>query len=155
MNYKNNPVIYPGNKIGGNFICGHFVLIRENNTIGNNVRIGSYTEIAHHVLIEDNVQIHSKCFISEFCRLKRGCWLGPGVYLINDKYPQTGGHYRKGCVIEEGAILGAGVRVMPGIIVGREAIIGTGMTVTKDIPPEQVWIRGRYYTMRKELEGYK
>ncbi|MDQ3741357.1 MAG: sugar O-acetyltransferase [Actinomycetota bacterium] len=40
--------------------------------------------------------------------------------------------------IEDGAWLGAGVVVLPGRTVGREAVVGAGAVVTKDVPPRTV-----------------
>ncbi len=37
--------------------------------------------------------------------------------------------------IEDGAWLGAGAIVLPGVTVGRDAIVGAGAVVTKDVPP--------------------
>lgn len=37
--------------------------------------------------------------------------------------------------IEDGAWLGAGAIVLPGVTIGRNAIVGAGAVVTKDVPP--------------------
>lgn len=42
--------------------------------------------------------------------------------------------------IEDGAWLATGVTVLPGVTIGRDAVIGAGSVVTKDVPPGQVWV---------------
>ncbi len=37
--------------------------------------------------------------------------------------------------IEDGAWLGAGAIVLPGVTIGRDAIVGAGAVVTRDVPP--------------------
>ncbi len=39
-----------------------------------------------------------------------------------------------GAFIKEGALIGAGSVIMPGIRVGKWAVIGAGSIVTKDVP---------------------
>ncbi len=134
-----SPVIYDDNHIGCNFKVGHYVLIRQNNSIGDNVSIGSYTEVAYGCIIDDGVRIHSQCFICECSVLKRGCWIGPKVALINDDYPRTR-NIKMAPTIDEYAIIGANSTIMPGIHIGKYALIGAGSVVTKDIPNGEVWV---------------
>ena len=129
-------IIYPGNQIGDNFQTGHFVSIREDNKIGNNVSIGSHSNIEHHIVIEDNVRIHSCCFIPEYSVLKRDCWIGPSVVLTNAKYPRSINVKNElvGPIIEEYAKIGANSTILPGVKIGKHALIGAGSVVVKDIP---------------------
>ena len=129
-------IIYPGNEIGDNFATGHFVTIREENKIGNNVSIGSHSNIEHHIVIEDNVRIHSNCFIPEYSTLKHDCWIGPNVVLTNAKFPRSINvkNELKGPIIEEYAKIGANSTILPGIKIGKHALIGAGSVVVKDVP---------------------
>ena len=153
-----DPIIYEGNRIGKKCEFGHFVLIRENNTIGNRVRIGSYTEIAHDCIIEDDVQIHSKCFIPEGTVLRKGCWIGPNVTFTNDLYPRTGGEFRAAATIGEGSIVGANSTIMPGVKVGKNSLIGAGSIVKHDIGNDEVWYgcntTAKLMGKRSSLSGY-
>lgn len=129
-------VIYPGNEIGDDFQTGHFVSIREDNRIGNNVSIGSHTNVEHHIIIEDNVRIHSNCFIPEYSTLKNDCWVGPNVVLTNAKYPRSINvkNELKSPTIGSFAKIGANSTVLPGVEIGKHALIGAGSVVTKDVP---------------------
>ncbi len=129
-------IIYSNNVIGDNFQTGHFVVIRQDNKIGNNVSIGIHSEVAYNVIIEDNVRIHSKCFIPEFSVIKKNAWIGPNVVFTNDKYPNSidGKNNLKGPIIGEYANIGANSTILPGIKIGKHALIGAGTVVVKDVP---------------------
>ncbi len=137
---RSHTVIYAGNSIGVNFKTGHHVNIRENNTIGNNVSIGTSSAIEHHICIEDDVRIHSQAFIPEYSILKKGCWLGPQAVLTNAKFPCAPGvkGALKGPTIGPKAKIGANVTVLPGVIVGENALVGGGSVVSRDIPSHTV-----------------
>jgi acetyltransferase-like isoleucine patch superfamily enzyme len=149
-------MIYKNNKIGKNFFMGHYVIIRQDNVIGDNVSIGSYTEIAHDVIIEDDVRLHSRCFIPEYTILKRGCWIGPGVVMTNCKYPLTGDKETRGPTVGKHAIVGANCTLMPGVVIGDDAVIGAGSVVTKNVPNGEVWAGNpiKYLKRRKDILEY-
>lgn len=153
---RSHTIIYAGNKIGNNFQTGHDVFIREENTIGNNVSIGTKTVVEHHVKIEDNVRIHCQCFIPEFTILKKGCWIGPKVVFTNAPYPSAKRtkEFLKGCVVEEGAKIGANSTILPGITIGKNALVGAGSVVTKDVPAGKVVV-GNPAKVIKDIKDLK
>ncbi|MDJ0617901.1 MAG: acyltransferase [Calothrix sp. MO_192.B10] len=133
---RSHTVIYCGNRIGCNFQTGHGALLREENTIGDDVSIGSGSIVEHHVRIGNGVRLHSQVFVPEFSILEDNCWLGPHVVLTNAKYPRSPGVKKQliGPHIEQGAKIGANSTILPGVRIGRNALIGAGSVVTKDIP---------------------
>ena len=156
---RSHTIIYADNNIGHNFQTGHHVVIRETNSIGTDVSIGSLSCVEHHVTIEDGVRIHSQAFIPEYSVLKRECWIGPNVVLTNARYPRSRNvkENLSGAVIEEKAKIGANVTILPGIRIGREALVGAGSVVTRDVPPFAV-VAGnpaRVISDVREIEQYK
>ncbi|MTI59287.1 MAG: transferase [Firmicutes bacterium] len=137
---RSHTVIYAGNKIGDDFQTGHHVTIREENYIGNNVSIGTSSCIEHHITIEDDVRLHSQTFIPEYSRLEKGCWIGPNVVLTNAKYPKSKNvmNNLKGSIIKEKAKIGANTTILPGKTIGKNALIGAGTVVTKDVPNRKI-----------------
>ena len=137
---RSHTVIYSGNKIGKNFQTGHHVNIREYNNIKDNVSIGTKSVIEHHVVIEDDVRIHTGVFIPEFSVLKKGCWIGPHAVLTNAPYPlgKDVKNRLKAPMIEEGAKIGANSTILPGVRIGKNALVGAGSVVTKDVKAESV-----------------
>lgn len=122
--------------IGDDFQTGHSVLIRQENEIGNNVSIGSHTIVEHHVKIGNNVRLHSNVFVPEFSILEDGCWLGPNVVVTNARYPQSRRvkETLRGAHIKRGAKIGANATLLPGVVIGENALVGAGAVVTHDVP---------------------
>ena len=137
---RSHTVIYAGNVIGANFQTGHGVMIRENNEIGDDVSVGTHSIIEHHVKIGHGVRIHSNVFIPEYSILEEGAWVGPGVVFTNALYPLSPDAKRnlKGPHILSGAKIGANATLLPGVIVGRNALVGAGAVVVRDIPDDKV-----------------
>ena len=132
---RSHTVIYAGNKIGANFQTGNKANIREMNSIGDNVSIGALSVLEHHIVVEDDVRIHSQAFIPEYSVLKRKCWIGPNVVLTNAKYPRSPKvkENLRGAVIEESAKIGANATILPGVVIGKNALIGAGSVVTENV----------------------
>lgn len=137
---RSHTVVYAGNRIGRNFQTGNKVNIRELNEIGDNVSIGTLSVIEHHVRIGDNVRIHSQVFVPEYSILEENAWLGPNVVLTNAKYPVSPGAKEnlRGPVIMKGAKIGANTTILPGVVIGRNALVGAGAVVVKDVPDNGV-----------------
>ena len=133
---RSHTVIYAGNVIGNGFQTGNKVNIREWNRIGDNVSVGTLSVIEHHVEIGNNVRIHSQAFIPEFSVLEDDAWIGPNVVLTNAKYPLSRGvkESLKGPRIKRGAKIGANATILPGVVIGENALVGAGAVVVKDVP---------------------
>ncbi len=138
---RSGTYIYENNLIGDNFVTGNKVNIRESNVIGDNVSIGSHSIIEHNINIENNVRIHSNVFIPEYTILKNGCWIGPNVVLTNAKYPNQE-HTKENLdspFIDENAVIGANTTILPGVLIGKNSLIGAGSVVTRDIPENSIF----------------
>jgi len=127
--------IYAGNQIGENFQTGNKANIRELNVIGDDVSIGTLSVVEHHVSIGNGVRIHSQVFIPEYTVLDKNCWLGPNVVLTNARFPKhpTVKDNISGVHVKQNAKIGANTTLLPGIIIGRDSLIGAGSVVTKDV----------------------
>lgn len=133
---RSHTVIYAGNNIGSNFQTGHHVTIRENNVIGDGCAVGTYGELGFEIRIGNNVKFHSDCHIYEDTIIEDDVRFNPGVFVLNTKYP-----YRPGrkpdidpVIVKKGAVIAARCTLMPGVHIGRCALIGAGSLVTKSVP---------------------
>ena len=133
---RSHTVIYAGNVIGVHFQTGNKVNIRESNRIGNHVSIGTLSVVEHHVEIADNVRIHTQVFIPEYSVLEEGCWIGPNVVFTNAKYPLSPGVKDSlvGPIVKRGAKIGANATLLPGVVIGENALVGAGSVVARDVP---------------------
>jgi acetyltransferase-like isoleucine patch superfamily enzyme len=103
-------------------ILGRNVVIGSNAWVGKHVRIGSYTRIQHGAFIPNGTEIGMNVFI------------GPNVTLTDDKYPCANRHYRpEPPVLEDDCSIGAGAVILPGVRIGRGAMVGAGAVVTSDV----------------------
>ena len=156
---RSHSVIYAGNVIGLGLQTGHGVLIREMNEIGDQVSIGSHAVVEHHVRIGDGVRVHSNAFIPEFSVLEDGAWIGPNVVLTNARYPLARGTKEglRGPLVRLGAKIGANATVLPGVVVGRNALIGAGAVVVEDVPDGKVVVGNPARIVRdvEELDSYR
>lgn len=121
----------------------HFTHVRGGAKIGRNTNIGSHCYIDEDVEIGSNCKIQSGCLVYKYAKIGDGVFLGPRCLIINDKHPRAADKNLKktldsdwmcdSVTIEDGASIGAGAIIMPGIKVGRFAMIGAGAVVTKDV----------------------
>lgn len=137
---RSHTVIYAGNKIGDKFQTGNKANIRELNTIADNVSIGTLSVVEHHVIIEEGVRIHTQVFIPEYSILKKNSWVGPNVVFTNAPYPKSKNVKDElvGPTLHENAIVGANSTLLPGVEIGKDAMVGAGSVVTKNVAPGDV-----------------
>lgn len=115
----------------------------------------------------DGPVIGDRCIVSPGVDIGPGfiveddVFLGPHVVLANDYWPRAhkrGFDYhalRSGKVISvricDGASLGAGACVMPGVTVGRNAMVAAHAVVTANVPDGCLWTReGEIRAIRDE-----
>lgn len=133
---RSETIIYGGSMIGDNFQTGHRVTIRENSVIGNNVRIGTLSDIQGDCNIGNYVNMHSNVHIGMKSVIKDFVWIFPYVVLTNDPNPPS--ESLLGVTIDEFAVIATGSVVLPGKHIGKDALVGAGAIVTKDVAPMKV-----------------
>lgn len=150
---RSGTIIYCDVTIGEHFQCGHNVLIREHTEIGVDVSVGTGTIIEGFSRIGDRVRIQSMAFIPTHTEIGNDVFLGPHAVLTNDRYPPTGKPELKGPIIEDYAVIGANSTILPGIRVGRGAVVAAGALVTRDVPDETmaVGVPARTKPIPKEM----
>lgn len=135
-------VIDPDCRLGDGVFIGHNTMIRSGVKIGNRSIIGHLVVIESDTLIGDDVTIQSQCHITKNARIEDRVFMGPKAMLINTNRISHGRAYKaklEGPHIKFGARIGSGSIIMPGVTVGRNAVVGAGSIVVKDVPDEQIW----------------
>ena len=109
---------------------GTFVEIQKGATIGKNCKISSHTFICEGVHLEDNVFVgHNVSFINDL--LPRA--------TNPDGTPQTDEDWSMiETFVRQGASIGTSATILGGITIGRNALVGAGSVVTKDVPDNAV-----------------
>lgn len=118
-------------------------------TIGDGTKVGSFVEIQKGATVGMNCKISSHTFICEGVHIADNVFVGHNVTFINDLFPraineqgnlQTEENWT--CIetfIAEGASIGSSVTILCGIRIGRNAVIGAGSVVIKDVPDNTVY----------------
>ena len=127
--------------IGKNTKIWQYVVVLERAKIGNDCNINCNCFIENDVIIGNNVTIKSGVYLWDGLRISNNVFVGPNVTFINDKYPKSKQYPARflETLIDEGASIGAGSIIMGGIKIGKNAMIGAGSLVTKNIPADQLW----------------
>jgi acetyltransferase-like isoleucine patch superfamily enzyme len=131
---RSGSIIYSDVVVGSNFKGGHNILIRENTRIGDGTLVGTNVVIDGHCQIGNNVSLQTGAYVTRNTIIEDCVFMGPCSVTTNDKL-MIQGAVLKGPVIKKGARIGANATILPGIIVGENAIVGGGAVVTKDIAP--------------------
>lgn len=156
ITYINRPFIHPlsdvkSKDIGQNTRIWQYAVIFERAIIGHNCNICAHTLIEHDVIIGNNVTIKSGVFIWDGTRIEDNVFIGPNVSFTNDKHPRSKAYPEKflSTIIKEGASVGANATLLPNIIIGKNAMIGAGAVVTKDVPNNAIVVGNPAY-----IKGY-
>nr|WP_289941729.1 WxcM-like domain-containing protein [Microbacterium testaceum] len=105
--------------------------------IGEDVNINDHVFVENDVRIGDRVTLKSGVQVWDGIRLGDDVFVGPNVTFTNDPFPRSKQYPESFAttVIEDGASLGGGAVILPGVRIGRRAMVGAGAVVTKDVPP--------------------
>lgn len=150
-------VLYQGSSLGARTHVGHGALVREGNIIGDDCSIGSGVHLEPNNRVGNRTRIHSGSFLSS-TTLGDDVFCGPHVVFTDDPHPPCP-RYRDcvgGAVVADGAAIGAGATLLPGILIGARALVGAGSVVTTSVAPGDV-VAGnpaRRLGRREELACY-
>jgi UDP-2-acetamido-3-amino-2,3-dideoxy-glucuronate N-acetyltransferase len=137
MNYfVHEKAIVKSNKIGEGTKIWAFCNILEGAKIGSNCNICDGCFMENEVSIGDNVTIKNGVYLYDGISLEKNVFIGPNVTFTNDKYPKSKNtdYIKLKTIVKEGASIGGGATILPGITIGNYAMVGAGAVVTKDVP---------------------
>ena len=129
-------------KIGTNCTIGYYTLIQQDAVIKSNTKIGAFCHIGKGVKIGSYVEICQYADISEGSIIEDYAYIGAGVTFANIKRIA---HHRDfepevvGAHVEKGARIAPKALVLPGVRIGKEALVGAGAVVAKDVPSREIW----------------
>jgi acetyltransferase-like isoleucine patch superfamily enzyme len=135
---RSGSIFYGGCTIGEHFQCGHHVSVRENSTIGCHTSVGTLGDIQGNCEIGEYVHLHSNVFVAPHTIIGNYCWIFGGVVITNDPTPPS--DVVMGAKIDDFAVLCAGAVLLPGVHVGKDALVGAGCILTKDVPEGRAFV---------------
>ena len=131
---RSGGVVYSQAVLGNRVRTGHHFLIREETTIGDHTLVGSGVIIDNQCTIGERVSIQSMVYIPTGSTIGERVFLGPRATLTNDMYPIRTEGPLAGPVIEADASIGSSAVILPGVTVGKGALVAAGAVVTRDVP---------------------
>lgn len=134
-------VIYRGCRIGARVLVADLATVRED------VTVGSYTIIGRGVAIENRCTIGSHCkletnvYICAYSEIGDSCFIAPCVATSNDNYlGRTEKRFKEygGVVVKRGGRIGVNATILPGKVVGEDAVVAAGAVLTKNAAPKKI-----------------
>jgi acetyltransferase-like isoleucine patch superfamily enzyme len=122
--------------IGSNTRIWQYCVILPNAQIGSDCNICSHCFIENEVVIGDRVTVKFSSHICDGITIGNDVFIGPQVSFLNDKLPRSK-HYPDSypqTVVQDGASIGGGAQILPGVTIGEKAMVGAGSVVTKSVP---------------------
>ena len=140
-NDNDKPVIHKlsdvqADNIGARTRIWQYCVVLQGASIGEECNVCSHCLIESDVIIGDRVTIKSGVQLWSGCRIEDDVFIGPNVTFTNDVFPRSKKYPEKFSQvhIERGASIGANATILPGLRIGKGAMVGAGSVVTKDIP---------------------
>jgi bifunctional UDP-N-acetylglucosamine pyrophosphorylase/glucosamine-1-phosphate N-acetyltransferase len=124
---------------------GPYARIRPDTDIGENAKVGNFVEMKKVKFGKDSKASHltylGDAIIGDDVNI--GCGTITCNYAIDKKKYQT--------IIEDGVFVGSDSQFVAPVKIGKNAIIGSGSTITKDVPEDALAVaRGQ----QRNIEGY-
>lgn len=142
MSYGSPSFIHPTaivetDRIGAGTRIWAFAHIMRDVTIGAGCNIGDHVFIESNVRLGDNITVKNGVSIWQHVNIADNVFVGPNAVFTNDRFPRNPhtSYDAQATWIEEGVTIGANSTVLCGLRVGRQAFIGAGAVVTRDVPP--------------------
>ena len=133
-----NVILYRGTRIGSKVLIGDLASVREQNIIGNRSVIGRLVMVEPNTKIGNHVIIQTGTHITGDAVIENDVFMGDEISTTNDNNMGRGRRERKGPHIKKWARIGSNATLLPGIVIGEEAVVAAGSVVTKDVPPYKV-----------------
>lgn len=135
--------------IGKHSEIGPYARLRPGANLSDNVKVGNFVEIKKSTVGRGS-KINHLSYIGD-AKIGRAVNVGAGTITCNydgvNKYTTE---------IKDGAFIGSGVELVAPVIVGKDATIGAGSTISKDAPEDSLTLeRSKQMTNEKWLRPKK
>lgn len=105
--------------------------------LGREVNVCDHVFIENDVVVGDRVTLKSGVQLWDGVRLEDDVFVGPNATFTNDRFPRSRVYPERfvETVVQKGASIGANATILPGMTIGRNAMVGAGAVVTRPVPP--------------------
>ncbi len=129
-------IVFYDVEIGEGTLLGDGASIREQGRIGARCLLSRYVTLNYDVTMGDHCKIMDNTHLTGRMRIGNRVFISTGVSTTNDNAMGKEGFADdtiNGPVVEDDAMIGAGVILLPGTTVGRGAVVGAGSVVTRNV----------------------
>jgi len=136
-------LVEDGATIGAETRVWHHAQVRTGANVGARCTIGKGVFVDFDVVIGDDSKLQNYACIYHGTTLGRGVFVGPHVVFTNDVRPRAtdpsfaplrDGDWAVGLTtVVDGAAIGASTTILPGVRIGRWAMVGAAAVVTRDV----------------------
>jgi len=123
-----------GASIGAGTRVWQFCIILPQAQIGCDCNICAHVFIEGDVAIGDRVTIKCGVQLWDGIRIEDDVFIGPNATFTNDRTPRS--RTRRGLLVtrvQTNATIGANATILPGLIIGKAAMVSAGAVVTRDV----------------------
>lgn len=128
-------------EVGAGTRIWQFAVVLKGSRIGRDCNICAHTFIEGGVTLGDRVTVKSGVFLWDGLTAEDDVFIGPNATFTNDRSPRSGQRTPfEPTLLKAGASIGAGAVILPGLQIGRNAMIGAGAVVTRSVPDGETWV---------------
>lgn len=134
--------VSPEASVGANTRVWQFAVVLAGAEIGADCNLNAHTFVEDGGVLGDRVTLKCGVYVWHGVTLEADVFCGPNATFTNDKMPRSKlrpAEFLKTRVCR-GASIGAGAVILPGIVIGENAMIGAGAVVTADVPAGAVFV---------------
>lgn len=128
--------INESSSVGDGTTIWAFAHVLPDAVIGADCNICDGVFVENDVVLGDRVTV--KCGVQLWDGLRVGddVFIGPNATFANDIFPRSKDHSAPllRTEIHDGASIGANATILPGLVIGRRAMVGAGAVVTASVP---------------------
>jgi len=141
MNYfKHDQALVESVHIGDRTNVWAFAHILPHAQVGSDCNICDNVFIENDVIVGNRVTIKCGVQLWDGIRVDDDVFIGPNATFTNDRFPRSKRQPKEflKSIIRCGASVGANATILPGLTIGKHAMIGAGAVVTRDVPPNAI-----------------
>ena len=140
--------VSPDAVIGSGTSIWNQAQVREDARIGAECVIGKNVYVDAGVAIGDRVKVQNNVSLFRGVTVEDGAFIGPHVCFTNDLVPRAVNRdgsaktdadwHVSPILVRSGAAIGANSTILPGVTIGRWAMVGAGSVVTSDVADNEL-----------------
>lgn len=129
-------LVDPGATVGPGSRIWAFAHLVKGSVVGEDCNICDHTFVEGKVRIGNRVTLKCGVYLWEGTTVEDDVFVGPNATFTNDLRPRSKQYPSEFCktILKQGCSIGAQATILPGLEVGRWAMVGAGAVITRSVP---------------------